>query len=262
MRVGDRVRTGVALPNVPAGSVGRVKEIGRLFVAVAFEDGRLGYYCRPQLLPESGEASRPASAAEANLGFTTETVAYGSHLCLLPSNRRESVEVVARYLAAGLRGGDLCFCAASPPYTRALVRSMDERGIDHQRAIASGSLTLSTSRQLYLQGTRFNGAAQLVRSLNALGSLPQRSGQSIRCFGYPGKILREVDLAEWWEYETRVTPLLKAQGVLALCGYDHRGVRRSQWRQAEAVHPYVVKGGQLMPGGAPAGDRSPLLQGD
>lgn len=47
--VADNVETVVALPGIPAGSVGRVKEIGRPFLAVEFENGRVGYYSPRQL---------------------------------------------------------------------------------------------------------------------------------------------------------------------------------------------------------------------
>ena len=47
--VGEAVRTVVALPGIPVGSVGRVREIGYPFLAIEFEDGRVGYYSPRQL---------------------------------------------------------------------------------------------------------------------------------------------------------------------------------------------------------------------
>lgn len=61
--VAERVETVVALPGIPAGSVGRVKEIGRPFLAVEFEDGRVGYYSPRQLRKRpSGKTSRPTQS--------------------------------------------------------------------------------------------------------------------------------------------------------------------------------------------------------
>jgi len=48
-KAGEAVETVVALPGIPAGSVGRVKELGRPFLAVEFDDGRVGYYSPRQL---------------------------------------------------------------------------------------------------------------------------------------------------------------------------------------------------------------------
>ena len=49
LRTEDRVETLVGLPGLPAGSIGRIKEIGRPFLAVEFGDGRVGYYSLRQL---------------------------------------------------------------------------------------------------------------------------------------------------------------------------------------------------------------------
>jgi hypothetical protein len=49
MTVGDRVRVMVPFPYGPVGSIGTITEVGRLFLTVAFVDGRLGYYGRHQL---------------------------------------------------------------------------------------------------------------------------------------------------------------------------------------------------------------------
>ena len=57
-KVADAVETVVALPGIPAGSQGRVKEIGHPFVAVEFEDGRVGYYSPRQLRKPKVEGPR------------------------------------------------------------------------------------------------------------------------------------------------------------------------------------------------------------
>ena len=49
LRTEDRVETLVGLPGIPAGSIGRIKEIGRPFLAVEFADGHVGYYSLRQL---------------------------------------------------------------------------------------------------------------------------------------------------------------------------------------------------------------------
>jgi len=49
LKVGDVVETLIALPGLPGGAVGRVKEVGHLFLAVEFEEGRVGYYSPRQL---------------------------------------------------------------------------------------------------------------------------------------------------------------------------------------------------------------------
>ncbi len=49
VRAGDCVRSLVSLPGRPAGAVGRVVDVGTLFIAVELPDKRRGYYTRQQL---------------------------------------------------------------------------------------------------------------------------------------------------------------------------------------------------------------------
>jgi hypothetical protein len=247
MRVGDEVRTGVPLPGIPIGTVGSVKEVGRLFVAVDFDDGHIGYYAQPQLSrtadcsPQSDEAQD-----DADLGFAQTRVPYGSHLCLLPPSQRESAAVAAQYVAAGVRGGDNCVCAVPYRYGLALRRGVWELGVDPDRAVNAGTLSIVSNTDVYLQGNEFTAARQLERSLKAYGALSHGPAQRLRCMGYPASVLRDMDPEEWWEYERRVTPLLKMKRLLALCVYDARGVGSTQWKRAEALHPYTVRAGRLL----------------
>ena len=61
LKVGDTVETLVMLPGIPVGCVGRIKEIGQLFLAVELEDGRVGYYSSRQL--RRREAANDGGAA-------------------------------------------------------------------------------------------------------------------------------------------------------------------------------------------------------
>ncbi len=54
-KIGDTVQTAVELPGIPTGSVGTVKAIDRLFTAVEFADGRIGYYSPRQLREVTGQ---------------------------------------------------------------------------------------------------------------------------------------------------------------------------------------------------------------
>lgn len=246
MRVGDEVRTGVPLPGIPAGTVGRVREVGRLFVAVDFDEGHIGYYAQPQLSPVSNCSRQSGEAPDdADLGFARTRLPYGSHLCLLPASQRESAGIAAQYLAAGIRAGDRCICALPHRYGLAVKRALQDLGLDPDRAVAAGTLGIVSNRDVYLGGDEFTAAKQLERSLDACGALSQGRERNIRCLGYPAAVLREIDPDAWWEYERRITPLLKMKRLLALCAYDARGGGR-QWKRAEALHPYTIKGGRLM----------------
>lgn len=245
MELGDEVRTSVSLSGVPAGRIGKVKEIGRLFVVVEFDDGRLGYYAPGQL---DLVVRSDAGGERAPLGLAGERMLYGSHLCLLPSSKKDLIESMARYTAAGLGEKEKCVCIFPADWMLQVREAMNEVWVDLDEHVASGRVTLITPSEMYLDPDDFTAEKQLARGEKLLASVVSGGTRRGRAFGYPRPEL--LDVPEWWEYELRATPMVKATGMLALCGYEPDGWRTDQWARAEAAHPYVVKGGELLTGGA------------
>lgn len=251
MKVGDEVKSAVPLPGIPAGSVGRVKEIGRLFIVIEMKDGRNGYYSRRQLWPArsddpNAEDERPQCA----LGVGNASVPYGSHLCLLPTTKEDRIESGARFIASGIEAGEQCHCLIPAAWHRRLTRQLAALGVDAHRAIEVGSLFLHRRDAIYLRPREFTATAQLERAAKLLAKFGRATSAPIRAFGYsyPGLFRLE----DWWEYERRITPLLLHYGVTALCAYDPAGHRINRWPRAQASHPYVLMGGQLHRGMAPS----------
>lgn len=243
MTLGDEVRTAVALPGIPTGTTGRVKEIGPLFVVVAFRDGRIGYYAQRQLEPVPQSVG---DAPYAPLGFGGERVRYGSHLCLLPTTRGELTESVARYMAAGLAAGENCACILPRGWIVQVREALEEMGADAEAEEAEGHLTMRHIDSLYLAPGDFTAEKQLARTKAAVDSLGQGNGAGARLFGFGGPDL--FGLPEWWKYEAGVTSIIEASEVVALCGYEPGGWRTDQWSRARAVHPYVVRKGEVLLG--------------
>ena len=249
MKVGDRVVTGIGLPGIPVGTVGRVKEVGRLFIVVQFEDGRQAYYARPQLTAVSSDNPASGSGGERGvpLGVTDRSVPYGTHLCLLPAARAEAIDATARFLAAGLAAGDTCLCALPGRWRDPLGQSLRRLGADVGQAMAAGKLHLDRTTDAYYRPSRFSAKKQLQRIAEALSRVSSAGPSGIRCCGYASEGL--YGAAGWWEYERRVTPIVRAKQALCMCGYDPAGQRTAAWRRAGELHEYVIRGMELVPGG-------------
>ena len=246
MELGEDVRTCIALPGIPVGTVGRVKEVGRLFVVVELPDGRVGYYARSQLAPAADLSARDQ---EAPLGIGGARVGRESHLCLLPSTRDELVRSVAGYLAAGLEAGETCVCVVPAGWDVPLGEAMAEEGAVLEEASESGRLAIRRTAEVYYRAPEFTARRQLQRTGEALASAAGGSEQGCRAVGYVRREFYGLD--EWWEYEEQATRMLSECGVTAMCAYEPAGSRAGYRRRAEAMHPYVVKAGEVVRGGAP-----------
>ncbi len=258
MKIGDEVRTGIALPGISLGTIGRIKEIGRLFIVVEFEDGRQGYYSRPQIevLPDGEPRGESGFTDGMDLGFDDAHVPRGAHLCLLPASHGERIASIAWYLVAGLRAGEDCVCCMPLSWARPVRRAMAAAG--HINGLLRfGRLQIISNREVY-RGDPFCPSEQLERTASLLSSLSAKDGHGVRYLGYPSSDV--VQAEGWWEYEARVSPILEETRITAVCVYDPDGEGTDVWRQAEAVHPYVAKNARLYVNGSAssgpvAGDR-------
>jgi hypothetical protein len=248
MKLGDEVRTAVPLPGIPAGTLGTIKEIGRLFLVVAFEDGRVGYYARRQLEPAlSCQASqRSLGQPLVTLGLSNAHIPRGSHGCLFPCDENTAINTVARYMSAGLAVGETVLCCLPDKWQDYFLRCLRQLGQDGETALRRRQLRMLNPAKLYLPARDFTASKQLERTTMAVSALAKESPQGMRCFGYTG---RRFTMTGWWEYEERFTPIARALGATALCGYADFGARVDPWRLAAETHTYLIRDGLLAAGG-------------
>jgi hypothetical protein len=100
--------------------------------------------------------------------------------------------------------------------------------------------------RLYLSASQFTGQRQLERTVAAMAAASGGNPRGARAFAHVGD---HPDLSGWWEYEERITPVLRDTGMTALCVYDHTGWDTVPWRRAIELHDYVVRDDHVGRGG-------------
>jgi len=247
MKVGDSVRTAISLPGIPTGTTGTVKEVGRPFLLVSFDDGREGYYPRQQLCSAAcGCANGTGIERTIPLGLFDLRVSPGSHCCLLPSTESVALEATARFAAAGLESGETVICGVPNGLRPALLARLRQLGGSVGCEDWRKRLVVVAPCSFYLPASEFTAARQLEKTIGALRAAARSNPQGARAFVHVG---RRPDLAGWWQYEEQVTPLLREAGTMALCVYDRAGWGTDCWRRAIELHHYVVRDDHVSTGG-------------
>jgi hypothetical protein len=246
MNAGDLVRTEIGLPGIPIGSRGIVREVGRVFVVVVFGEGRRGYYTARQLHVVSGpNGGRPAP--DVALGIGGAQVPRGSHLCLLPSSAHAAVDAISSYVAAGVQTGDMVVCALPPRWSQKLLRDLPRLGVDGRAAVHKGKLRCVSLPLIYLSRARFTASGQLELHTGRFCQFLRTNPGGLRCLG----VVADQHLASgWWEYEDRMTPLLRHLGVTALCVYWGRRIDGTARHRAVRCHTHVLEDDVLTGGGS------------
>ncbi len=246
MKVGNRVRTVTDLPGIPAGTEGMIAEIGRVFIAVRFPDGRTGYYAPRQLVPVSipGTNGPQTSLQTADLGLAGAQVPYGAHLCSLPLSGHASRQDVVQYLVTGVMRGDCCVAIVSPECQDTICRALSERGYAPERAKDAGYLTFLEVSDCYCHPDEFTADRQVERMSEALEPL-FASGRPLRILGQVGPSAGIVGTDEWWEYEERITSHVERLRALALCDYGAFDEYAPLRREAMSTHQWMVSHGEV-----------------
>lgn len=248
MKVGDEVRTAIALPGIPAGTRGLVKEIGRPFVVVAFADGRHGYYMRRQLTSAATRAASPAACAPESipLGLDGVRVPRASHMCLLPSSAAAAVDVTARYVAAGLRNGETLMCFVPHRARASLIRHLSGLGVEADDAIERGQLTIGVPSSIYIPASRFDPVRQARAVATFVSEATQKAPRGLRCCGFVGDMYKAKG---WWQYEASITQVVRDYRFLTLCVYDSSAQRAGITDALYETHTHVLRDEVVAPGG-------------
>ena len=246
MQVRSRVRTATDLPGIPAGSEGVICELGRVFIAVHFPDGRTGYYAPRQLVvvPDSADSRLPPGTPEADLGIASAHLPYGSHLCFLPGADERRLQTPALYLGAGLTAGDVCV-AVGPHEWRACLSSA-LRALGHQvdHAQAPRDLVFMDIWDYYYPPSEFTADGQIERLREALRQVAVL-GRGLRLLGHAAAYMTGVDRDQWWDYERRATPVLREAKALALCSYADLPEDSPLRNGLLTTHEYLLSGGKV-----------------
>ncbi len=240
------MRSATELPGIPVGSEGVVVEIGRVFIAVHFPDGRTGHYARRQLVVVPDPAGRLSDqrTLDADLGLPGTRLPYGSHLCFLPGADEHPLQTPALYLHAGLAAADVSVAIGPDEWRGRLVSSLRTFGDDPDHAQASRDLVIMDIWDYYYPPSEFTADGQIERLGEALRqvSVP---GRGLRLVGHAAACMTGVDLDEWGGYERRATPIVGEAKALALCSYAELPEDSPLRTTALTTHQHLLSGGRV-----------------
>ncbi len=237
IRVGDEVRTAIALPGIPAGTRGVVKEIGRPFVVVTFADGRHGYYSRQQLRPVA-EIRASYGSHVVPLGLDDVHIPRDSHTCLLPSSASIAVSVTARYAAAGLGNGETLMCFVPPKARASVLRNLSQLGIETDAAINRQQLTIVAPSSIYIPASQFDPLKQLRAVASFASEATREAPGGLRCCGFVGGMYKAKG---WWQYEKGITQVLRDYQFLGMCVYHSSAGSAGITDKLYETHTHVLR---------------------
>ena len=182
-----------------------------------------------------------------SLGFTTDKVPAGTHLCQIFSDDDERNDSLLKFLLSGLQSKERVACFSEKVNEPTLSAFFSQNGISYSEMSQQGAFALSGTRNVYFEDGRFDPE----RMLNLLADFHQGSVQA----GYTatrviGEMLPEVqDIPggeRLLEYESKVTLLLRDVPVTSVCQYDANAFDGATIMDILKVHPHMVVRGAVI----------------
>lgn len=180
------------------------------------------------------------------LGFTDE-LPDACHVCMIYDTDEERHRIVAEYLAAGVRRGELIRYFSDGTPADQIRAWIDETGADRAGAEARGALGFVPAVDWYCPG----GTHVPQRIIDgAVGRY-----EAARKAGYPGSrvsaemswVKRGLPGAErFLEYEALLNTIQSDYPRIGMCQYDARQFDGVTLFRVLQVHPFMVARGQIV----------------
>ena len=184
---------------------------------------------------------------DVSLGFTSEKVLEGLHICYIFNEDYERRQTLAKYLKAGLEAGEKVSYFVDTITTDELAEHLKELGMDIREERKDINLIEA------LPAHCPDGSSSPPRMLEAFGGLYRQAISE----GYKGARAtaemswalsneEHVRLEDLIDYEARLNHVLQEYPCTACCQFDARKFDGATIMDMLSVHPVMIVRGQLV----------------
>ena len=182
-----------------------------------------------------------------SLGFTTENVMEGQHICYIYNEDTERLRVMAKFMKSGMLEGEKLLYLVDVITPAEMLDCLEELGVNVKTK--EGGLTVAEAASAYCPSGHFNADEMLDSIRNFYTDAVEKEGYpGARGTGEMSWCLNEglADEASIMEYEARLNFLVAEYPYTACCQYDARRFDGHIIMDVLSVHPVMIVRGQLV----------------
>jgi hypothetical protein len=182
-----------------------------------------------------------------DLGFASEEVPVGTHMCLVYTSEDERRDTLLKFLLSGLRRGERSTCISEKITEAELRLFFKENNIIYDERKESGQIALSDTSEVYFKDGIFD-PDRILQVLTNFYLEARASGHAAARI--IGEMVPEVKTTpggeRLLEYESRVTILVRTHPVTAICQYDANRFDGKTIMEIIKVHPRMIVNGNVI----------------
>jgi PAS domain S-box-containing protein len=180
------------------------------------------------------------------LAAALERTGAHDHLCSIYERPEERFAVAVPYLRVGLQRGDKCLYIGNDGEQGVIRREIEAAGIDAERALASGALTLTTRERAYMKHGVFDPQEMFAFWRRCAGEAAREGHGVLRAADETDWLVQGgAGLERWMQYESRLAQVLDECTCLSLCQYNRRLFPAELLLAVIRAHPVVIYAGTV-----------------
>src|SRR6266404_2646480 len=167
------------------------------------------------------------------------------HVCAFFNGLDEQYRVLRPFIKDGVDRGERALHIVDPEVRDEHLKRLGEAGVDVERSMASGQLTVRLWQDAYRREDRFDQDAMLAMIEEQLQSAAAGSRRIRLMAQMEWSLIHKPDVDDLLEYETRLNYVLPRYDAPLICTYDLLTFSSSVAMNIMRTHPAAIIGGVL-----------------
>lgn len=184
---------------------------------------------------------------QVSLGFLSDTVPEGTHMCLIYNSDEERVDSLLKFLLSGMESGEKAICFSEKMDEQTVRDFFRKNSISYDEHKKNNALTLAGVSEVYFKDNKFDPERMLNKLKNFYRESKEKEFKGARVIG---EMLSEVEKVaggnRLLEYESRVTMLLRDHPATTICQYNANNFDGATIMDILKVHPQMIVNGSVI----------------
>ena len=182
-----------------------------------------------------------------SLGFCSGLHASSKHVCQIYNNPLEKLDLVSKYLEAGVLGKERVSCFSDDLTSEMVLSYLNDHHGELREALTHGVLTFHKTPPVYFPNSCFEPDIMLELLKNYYTSSIEAGFFSARVVGEMNPTVKNLPGGHRiTEYEARVNQLIREYPVTCVCQYDAREFTGEEVMEILKVHPLMMVKGHII----------------
>ncbi len=182
-----------------------------------------------------------------SLGFTDQLFEPGAHVCQIINDDQERQDALMSFLISGLAKNERAACFSDEFHKDAFSEMLKEKGFSYQQLCDNGNFSWAATGDVYFNDGKFDPDRMLKLLEDYYHQAKANNFQNARVIGEMTTEVKSVPGGErLFEYECRVSMLVRKVPVTAVCQYDARKFDGATIMDVLKVHPFMIVRGEVV----------------